>query len=587
MNLLFIEAGDTDPPPAKRSLLLSALPIGAVAAAFYLAGCGGSGSSDNAASYSAGSGATPQTRAATPIVVPDSTQPPLAMPSNIANGSIVELECGRVYRGTLDLSNKSNITVRTAGDCGKAVLTPGQAITGWTQYQGNVYSAPISFDAAQVLIDGQPISLAHWPNQPQTWVKSSGASANSLSYAMPNADLTGATLIFRPYEWAIEARKVTGYSGSTMTLASTGNQAYDGYAPSGATDFYVEGKLWMLDAPGEWAVNGGRLYVWTPDGQSPEGRAWASPDQHAIEASDSSGISIDNISVFGAANGINALGASNLHVSNTDIVNSSENGIENAGGSGLYVDGAGIRNSRHDAISVKWGGGGETIKNSRIDSSNTIGMPTNARAAINLTASAGSNIANNTVTNTGYIDKQTIRNGTVSGNTVDGACLVMTDCGGIFNSAPDTAPLNARIENNVIRNVAYPQGGQRLVRAIYLGDYANGVTVASNTNVGTSNVGNAFSYSTQAHIQMAEDGSSPSVRNNVESGNSFTAKNGEETYRISSDLGTASVAQFASYDNNIYVSSSPYFANFNGEALSFAQWQSRTGQDGSSTFMAQ
>jgi len=521
------------------------------------------------------------------------------MPSNIANGSIVELECGRVYRGTLDLSNKSNITVRTAGDCGKAVLTPGQAITGWTQYQGNVYSAPISFDAAQVLIDGQPISLAHWPNQPQTWVKSSGASANSLSYAMPNADLTGATLIFRPYEWAIEARKVTGYSGSTMTLASTGNQAYDGYAPSGATDFYVEGKLWMLDAPGEWAVNGGRLYVWTPDGQSPEGRAWASPDQHAIEASDSSGISIDGISVFGAANGINALGASNLHVSNTDIVNSSENGIENAGGSGLYVDGAGIRNSRHDAISVKWGGGGETIKNSRIDSSGTIGMPTNARAAINLTASAGSNIANNTVTNSGYIGIRSFRNGTVSGNTVDGACLVMTDCGGIFNSAPDKAPLNARIENNVIRNVAYPQGGQRLVWAIYLGDYANGVTVASNTIVGNTNglnifdgfsnsiVGNAFSNSTQAHIQMAEDGSSPSVRNNVVSGNSFTAKNGEETYRISSDLGTASVAQFASYDNNIYVSSSPYFANFNGEALSFAQWQSRTGQDGSSTFMAQ
>src|SRR3569623_276934 len=300
MNLLFIEAGDTDQMNAKRSLLLSALPIGAVAAAFYLAGCGGSGSSDNAASYSAGSGATPQTSAATPIVVPDSTQPPLAMPSNIANGSIVELECGRVYRGTLDLSNKSNITVRTAGDCGKAVLTPGQAITGWTQYQGNVYSAPISFDAAQVLIDGQPISLAHWPNQPQTWVKSSGASANSLSYAMTNADLPG------------------------------------------ATDFYVEGKLWMLDAPGEWAVNGGRLYVWTPDGQSPEGRAWASPDQHAIEASDSSGISIDGISVFGAANGINELGASYLHVSNTDIVNSSENGIENAGGSGLYVDGAGI-----------------------------------------------------------------------------------------------------------------------------------------------------------------------------------------------------------------------------------------------------
>lgn len=582
---------------AKRPLLLMALPVSIAAAAFYLAGCGGgSVSSNGLPRTSANAGDAVQTVDAPPVVAPDASQPPLAMPANVAGNSTVELACGRVYQGTLDLRNKTNVTVRTAGACGKAVLTPGQAIGGWSLYQGSVYSALISFDAAQIMLDGQPIPRAHWPNRPQTWARSSGATANSISYAMPNADLAGATLVFRPYEWAIEARTITGYSGNTMSLASTGNLAYDGYAPGGATEFYVEGKLWMLDAPGEWAVSGGRLYMWAPDGQSPEGRVWASPDASGIEATDSSGIAIDGVRIFGAANGINALGASNLRVTNTEIVNSSENGIENAGGSGLYVDGAGIRNSRHDAISVKWGGGGETIKNSRIDASGTIGMPTNARAAINLTASTGSTIAGNTVTNSGYIGIRSFRNGTVSGNTVDGACLVLTDCGGIFNSAPDKAPLNARIENNVVRNVAYPQGTQKLVWAIYLGDHANAVTVSGNTITGNTNgmnlfdgfnnsiLGNAFSGSTQAHIQMAEDGSSPSVRDNVVSGNSFTAKNGEEIYRISSDLGSASVAQFASYDNNTYVSSSPYFANFNGEALSFAQWQARTGQDAASTF---
>lgn len=517
------------------------------------------------------------------------------MPSGIGSGSLVELQCGRVYRGTLDLKGKSNVTVRTAGSCGKAVLTPGQAITGWTQYQGSIYSAPITFTAAQLLIDGQPVSQAHWPNRPQTWASASNASANSLSYAMPNTDLAGATLIFRPYDWAIEARNITGYANGAMTVAATGNPAYDGYALNGPTDFYVEGKLWMLDEPGEWAVSNGRLYVWTPDGKSPEGRAWAAPNQNAIEASDSSGITIDGVRVYGAANGINAIGAVKLGVSNVDIVNSSESGIQNSGGSGLLVDRSSIRNSRHDAISVHWGGGGETISNSSIDASGVIGMPANARAAIDLTVGDGSHILNNSVSNSGYIGIRFFRNAMVSNNTVDTACVVLTDCGGLFTSAPDKLALNTRIDGNTVRNVG---PAQTLAWGIYLGDYANGATVVNNIVAGNGNgmnifdgfsnsiSGNTFSDSTQAHIQMSESGSTASVRNNAVTGNTFVARKGEETYRISSDIGTASVAQFGSYDNNSYKSSSAVFANYNGEPLSYAQWRARTGQDVGSTIAA-
>lgn len=580
---------------AKRTVFLSALSLTILPAAIYLAGCGSSGSSGNDSSLQSASSSPSESSNTSlpPIVLPDSSQPLLPMPTNIANGSMVELECGKTYGGTLDLRNKTNVTVKTIGNCGKAKMTPGSAIGGWSHEHGNIYSAPIDIEAVQVIIDGQTMPLAHWPNRPQTWAKSTGAAANSLSYSMPNGDVLGASLIFRPYEWAIEARKITAYSGNTMTLASTGKLAYDGYPPEGATDFYVEGKLWMLDSPGEWAISAGRLYLWTPDGQSPQGRVWAFPDRHAIEASDSRAILIDGVSIFGAANGINALGAADLHVLNTDIANSSENGIMNAGGSRLLVDGASIRNSRHNGISVKWGGNGEIIRNSRVDATGVTGMPANSQAAIYLPLSAGSNIANNVISSSGYIGIRAFRNTTISGNTVDGACEVMTDCGGIVVASPEKTPLNARIENNVIRNVSRPQ---RLVWAVYLGSYANGVTVADNIIAGNTNgmnifdgfnnviTGNAFSDSTQAHIQMGEDGTSPSVRNNKILSNRFTAKKGEETYRISSDLGSASVAQFASYDNNTYVNSSPIFVNFNGEALSYAQWKARTGQDENSTY---
>jgi hypothetical protein len=572
----------------KLLAMVVSLPLG-------LAGCGGSGSSHGASAEAEPEPFVPPAELPA-LVIPDQSKPALSMPTNLASGSVVKLQCGRVYQGTLDLRGKSNVTVRTEGDCGKAILTPGRLISGWTQYQGNIYSAPIDFDAAQVLINARPIALAHWPNQPQTWVTAAGSAPGSVSYFMPNDDLAGATLVFQIYKWSLEARKIAAYTNGVMTLSPRDDQTtYDGYEPSGTPNFYVEGKLWMLDEPGEWAMNGGRLYVWSPDGQSPEGRVWASPGKHGIEASSSKSISIQNVGVFGAANAINAQGAADLHVLGVDIANSSTNGIVNTGGSGLLVDGTSIRNSRHDAITVRWGGGGERIKNSRIDASGNLGMPTNAHAAINITLADGTSVSGNTITNTGYIGIRFFRNAVVSGNTVDTACLVLADCGGIYTLALDMQALNSRVEGNTIKNV---NRDQQLAWAIQIDDHANGVIVANNTMDGNANgvmihnafniavVGNTFTRNRQTHIQMLEGGDTPSVRSNLVAGNTFVARRGEDTYRINSAYGMASITQFAAYGDNTYANSSASFANVNGEKLNFAQWRERMRQDATSILKA-
>jgi parallel beta-helix repeat protein len=259
------------------------------------------------------------------------------------------------------------------------------------------------------------------------------------------------------------------------------------------------------------------------------------------------------------------------------------------------VDRAAIRNVRHDAITVHWGGGKEMIQNSRIDGVGTIGMPTNSRAAINLVQASGSRVSGNHITNAGYIGVRIHREAAALNNTVDGACIVLTDCGGIFTFVRDRLPLNTRIEGNIIRNIGPTQ---RFAWGIYLSEYANAVTVAGNTvsNVGNgmnlfnnfNNViaNNTFFNSRQSHIEITEDSSTPVVRGLSVRGNTFTSTQGEETYRNSSNLGTSSVAQFGSFDTNTYVSSSPVFANFQGQLLNFTQWQQSTGQDQSSTFRA-
>ncbi|MDB5825518.1 MAG: right-handed parallel beta-helix repeat-containing protein [Herminiimonas sp.] len=582
--------------PLHKSVVVSSVIV------FTLAACGGGGGGSPSDTVATGeqiaavdtvvAAPPPKNALSAAPTMPDASQPLLSLPTNIANGSVVSLLCGRTYQGTLNLAGKSNVTVDTAGACGKAVITPGQAITGWTQYQGNVYSAPIAFDAAQVIVDGQPASMAHWPNRAATWATATSSTPTSLSYAMPNADLVGAKLVFKAFDWAIERRTITASSNGVMTVTDPSNPSFGGYAVSGAPSFYVEGKLWMLDEPGEWAVSGGRLYVWAADGKSPEGRIWASPDSHAIEASNSNGVAVNNVRLFGAANGINANSAVNLKVTNAEIINSSENGIVNTGGSGLTVEGSTIRNSRHDGIVVKWGGGNESITASTIDSSGVLGMPTNARGAINLTLGSGATVAGNHVTNSGYIGIRFFRNAAVTDNIVDAACQVLSDCGALYVAAPDKLPLSTRISGNTISNTS---PAQRLSWGLQMDDHANGVTVSGNTFSGNANgmmifdgfgntiTGNRFGASTQAHIQMAEAGTTPSVRNNSFSGNSFVTRNAEETYRVSSDIGAASVALFGSYNNNTYASSSSIFANFNGAAYSFAQWKTSTGQDAAST----
>jgi parallel beta-helix repeat protein len=224
-----------------------------------------------------------------------------------------------------------------------------------------------------------------------------------------------------------------------------------------------------------------------------------------------------------------------------------------------------------------------------------IGMPTNAHAAIYLAASVGAMVSGNTVTNAGYIGIRFFRNATVSGNTVDSACLILSDCGGLYTSARDALPLDAQVTGNTIKNVGV---SHRLAWAIQLDDSANAVTIANNTISANGNglmlfdsfnntvTGNTFTHSNQAHIQMAETANATNVRNNQVSGNRFVTRNSEETYRISSDRGVTSVTQFGTYSDNRYESSSSIFANFNGEALNFSQWKTRTGQDGSSIFAA-
>jgi hypothetical protein len=510
----------------------------------------------------------------------------LPVPARVASGTTVRLQCGRTYAGTLDLAGKYNVSVRTEGTCGKASITPGQAVKGWTRQQGNIYSAPISFAPAQVDIAGKMLDLAHFPNRPQIWAKGKSNSPSTLQYALPNSDLAGATVVYRPFEWMIETRPIQSYGNGVITLAPKKGDAYD---PAKEGEFYVEGKLWMLDSPGEWAVEAGRLYVWAPDGRSPEGRVWVSPKASGIDATNSRGVTIDNVHVFAASTGIDGSESTDLQILNTEISNSAEDAIF-AGGRGLVVDNAAISDSVRNGILGFYGIENSVVTNSVITGTGMVGMPKRSKGGIVFEQASGQRVTNNKVLNSSYIGIRVHKNAIVSGNLVDTACQILSDCGGIYTFAPDKQPLNVRIEGNTVKNLA-----QRTCYAIYLDDNANDVIVTRNTlvnnpgglemNNGFSNMvtQNVFSSSGYEHVLLNETGQGASIRRNQISGNSFTSTRGEVTYRLWSVNGGSTVAQFASYDDNIYSGTGKGFAEVSGTGmLDYAGWKQKMKSDGRS-----
>ena len=507
-------------------------------------------------------GTAPTAPPASPAPATVAVQP---MPTNIASGSTVNLTCGVTYQGTLELTGKTNVTVKTAGTCGKASITPGRAVTGFVKGTGNIYSAPISFTPQQVTVGGAFVSAAHWPNTP--WATSTNG--------MPSTDLTGATVVYLDNQSVIKSQALTSNSVST------------------AKPFYVEGKLWMLDAPGEWAVQNGRLYVWSADGQSPEGKVWASANGNGINADNSSGITIDGVSIFSATDGISANGSTNLKVLNTDVNNSARDGIWASGSKGLQVNNSNVSNSRRNGIDGWYSVNGAVITNSSVSNTGMVGMPSETGAGIMFGDGGTNRIDNVRVTNSGYHGISVLhnRNTNLTNSVVDVACVRLTDCAGIYTGARDQLPLTLLIEGNTVSNVKGTEG-----IGIYLDDFANGVTVNKNTVTGNTRglvLHNAFNNvisnntlqsNAITHMTLGQD--TGNIRNNKVTYNKFNSTNGEQNYNM--ETGT-NLKTFISADYNTYTSTNPnVFVRYwdgrsAGVTQSYTGWKAWSGLDAHST----
>lgn len=515
---------------------------------------------------------------------------PLATPTAVRDGETVFLECGRTYVGELDLSNRRKVTVTTRGDCGHAAITPARPVSGWKNHLRDPRLWSARFDAAPVQFEiaGQFLKRAHHPNHPDQWLKGQKLSVRQLKANLPESAMAGATLVWRAADWLIQTRMITQYDDQILQLEPGDDE---GFGLLSETEFYVEGKPWMLDSPGEWIYADGWLHVWPPDGKSPEGRAWVTQRARAINASGSQDVSIHRLKIFAATLGIDGSDSRNLAISDVDIINSGEEAIL-IGGSGARLRGIRISGTVQNGIRANDDARDVLIADSQIEGAGMLGMPRRSKGAIVFEAAQGHTLQRNHITNTAYIGIRVFRRAIVTDNLIDRACLRLGDCGGIYTFARDRQSLDTLIESNKVMHL---QG--RMSHAIYLDDFANGVTVRGNQlrhnpsgmqlhngfeNLITQNI---FSENLHEHILFNETAPFASIQRNRITENQFISRNKIPSFRLWSHHGDKNVRHFAEFENNTYVSSPSGFAEVEGHGLlNYQAWQALVGDEPQARF---
>lgn len=186
-------------------------------------------------------------------------------------GDQVLLQRGSIFRGTLPISSSGTsaapIVFGAYGTGTAPVISGGSLVTGWTPYQGNIWRAPVS-DAVQYLFaNGQPMTLARYPNT--GWLRMDNGGPTFLQDAdltQPNGYWTGATAVIRASNW--------NYDLATVSTSTTGGLTFPTIYDSPGSyqwGYFLCNKLSELDSPGEWYYDDAAdmLYFQAPGNTDP------------------------------------------------------------------------------------------------------------------------------------------------------------------------------------------------------------------------------------------------------------------------------------------------------------------------------
>lgn len=198
---------------------------------------------------------------------------------SVQAGDQILFQRGGTYRGQFFIPNSGTasnpIAIGAYGTGADPIISGSVLATGWTQYSGNIWRCAVTGPVSNVFVGGVRQVMARYPNS--GWLRNDQGSTTYLYDASLNQSSgywNGARAIIRSSNWSYEVRTVSSFSNSTLSFpALTFNLGTNDWG------YFLENKLTMLDAAGEWYHDAasGQLYLWAPGN--------ANPNNLSVEAS--------------------------------------------------------------------------------------------------------------------------------------------------------------------------------------------------------------------------------------------------------------------------------------------------------------
>lgn len=270
---------------------------------------------------------------------------------------------------------------------------------------------------------------------------------------LTRADLKGAKAYVKAYDYMLAAYNIDATADQDKMIRDLTWGGQSTALPAG-NGYWLENKAWMIDQPGEWAYEDGKIYLWLPtnvtlsQGHLTDGLR-ASVRVHAVAAklSTPTTFKLQNLAFAdtrGDAIGVNGGGSGQapaspyLTISNAMVSNAGRAGISvknmtTGGNKGTplttgLIDSVVVNDSQAGGIELYYNStDGFKVSNNTIRNS---GIGYFAHAAIWM--GHKSEATNNLVDNSAYLGIDVAKFNTITGNTVTKSCMEFNDCGGIY-----------------------------------------------------------------------------------------------------------------------------------------------------------